>query len=411
MLATKLPINMPHLLVNLSTSLDFTQQGITDHHKRVAIIALRLAQAAGFNSEQQLLPVFQSSIIHDIGAISWEEKSCLTSFDLETPHQHCINGSNLVARTKTLSAIDTIIRCHHDHWLGTNTSGLSKNAIPLTSRIIHLADRLDILIRPGLHILEQRENILSRLQAGSGTTFDPNLVELLVTISRAESFWLELASPWLDESLTALPLWQPANIGIDDLYDLANLFAGVIDYKSPFTHRHSHGVSMVASLLAKRVGLSQAETDFVTIAALLHDIGKLSVPDKVLEKPGSLSVSEMYWIKQHTYFTFKILQPLSPSTLIPQWAAYHHEKLNGHGYPFGYSAYQLDLPSRIIAIADIFSALREDRPYRAGLAWNEIEPILTKEVDQGSIDPDLCLLLLEIRQDIDNHWEDLSNGK
>jgi len=401
-----LKINMPHLLVNLSTSLDFSRQGITDHHKRVTALSLNLAKSAGANSGD-LLTVFQSAILHDIGATTWEEKHCLTAFEIDVPYSHCIKGSNLVAAAKSLAAVDTIIRCHHDHWHGKNVSGLTGNMIPLCSRIIHLADRLDVLINPGLHILEQRQTILKRLQAGSGYAFDPDLIALLMEISKSESFWLELVSPWLDETLTSLPLWKPSAIGISDLIDLANLFAGVIDHKSPFTHRHSHGVSMVATLLAQQAGLSEAETSFIAIAGLLHDIGKLSVPEQVLEKPGALSATELHWIKQHSYYTHKILQPLAPATLIPQWAAYHHEKLNGGGYPFGLSAPELDLPARIIATADIFSALREDRPYRQGLPWSDIIRIMNHEAEQGLMDGSLCRLLFDIRSQIDEYWAGL----
>ncbi|MGE5379434.1 MAG: HD-GYP domain-containing protein [Methylocystaceae bacterium] len=398
-----LEINMPHLLFNLSTSLDFCNQGITGHHKRVTVLALNLARAAGVDADQ-LLTVFQSAIIHDIGATNWKEKSNLTEFDINDSQSHCIKGCNLVAGTRTLATVDTIIRCHHDNWKGSNSSGLVQNAIPLASRIIHLVDRLDVLIRPEIHILEQRESILNRLQAGTGTIFDPNLMDLLFEISRPESFWLDLVSPWLNQSLISMPLWRPTSIGMTELSDLANLFAAVIDQKSPFTHRHSHGVSLVATLLAHHAGLNESDATFIEVAALLHDIGKLSVPDGVLEKPGPLTDTELNWIRQHTYYTYQILKPLSPSTLIPEWAAFHHEKLNGRGYPFGYDASRLDMPARIIAIADIFTALREDRPYRAGLDWDKIINILAGQVKQGYLDADLCSLLIDIQKDIDNNW-------
>lgn len=398
-----LQINMPSLLINLSTSLDFSRQGITDHHKRVATLSLKLAQAAKMNSHE-LLTVFQSAIIHDIGAINWQEKTSLTEFDVATPHHHCIIGSDLVAGTKTLASVDSIIRCHHDNWKGNNDSGLVGSSIPLHSRIIHLADRLDVLIRPEVHILGQRQHILERIHKSSGTAFDPDLIDLLTEISKHESFWLELVSPWWDESLAALPLWEPVLIGIDDLIDISNLFARVIDLKSPFTHRHSHGVSMVASLLAQQDGMSEPEIRLMAVAGLLHDIGKLSVPDQILEKPGRLTESEFYWIKQHTYYTYKILQPLAPATKIPQWAAYHHEKLNGQGYPFGLSAAQIDRPARIVAVADMFTALHEDRPYRPGLSWDEIMKLLRAEAQKGGLDSEICALLGDSRAEIELNW-------
>src|SRR3990167_2949515 len=119
------------------------------------------------------------------------------------------------------------------------------------------------------------------------------------------------------------------------------------------------------------------------IAALLHDIGKLSVPDEILEKPGGLSTEEFNIMRGHTYFTYHILNSIDGFDTISEWAAFHHEKLNGRGYPFHLKEGQLSIGSRIMAVSDKFSALSEDRPYRKSLTNNEIIANLNIMVDSG----------------------------
>ncbi|MGC8574942.1 MAG: HD-GYP domain-containing protein [Caldisericum sp.] len=103
------------------------------------------------------------------------------------------------------------------------------------------------------------------------------------------------------------------------------------------------------------------------IAGYLHDLGKLAVPKEILEKPDKLSTEEFNVVKSHTYYTYRILSCIPNFETINRWASFHHERLDGSGYPFRLSAFDLPLGSRIMAVADVFTALTEDRPYRAGM--------------------------------------------
>lgn len=127
----------------------------------------------------------------------------------------------------------------------------------------------------------------------------------------------------------------------------------------------------------------------------MHDLGKLAVPAEILEKPGRLTPQEFAVVRRHTYYTYHLLEPLKVLDLIRVWAAYHHERIDGHGYPFHLVANELPLGSRIVSVADIFTALTEDRPYRKGMSVKEAFQIISDAAEQRRLDPSVVDILKE----------------
>ena len=130
------------------------------------------------------------------------------------------------------------------------------------------------------------------------------------------------------------------------------------------------------------------------IAGNLHDLGKLAMPLEILEKPGKLSADERAVINSHSYYTFKILSRFRDLDSIRRWAAFHHERIDGSGYPFKLDGEDLDSGSRIVAAADVFTALKENRPYRAGMSSKDALAIL-KEMSGTALDGDMVRLLAD----------------
>jgi putative nucleotidyltransferase with HDIG domain len=145
-------------------------------------------------------------------------------------------------------------------------------------------------------------------------------------------------------------------------------------------------VATVAAYLAQARGYSQAEVKLMRVAGLFHDIGKLAIPNTILEKPGKLTEREFAIIKQHPYYTYRILEKIDGFQMIAEWAALHHETLDGAGYPFRVADNSLQLGSRIVAVADVFTALSENRPYRQTLDLKEIEKIMRGMVGNRKLD-------------------------
>jgi HD-GYP domain-containing protein (c-di-GMP phosphodiesterase class II) len=152
-------------------------------------------------------------------------------------------------------------------------------------------------------------------------------------------------------------------------------------------------VANAAVAIARKLEMSRERVYFVRHAALLHDLGKLSVPNSILEKPGKPDEDEWAVLKLHPYYTWKILQGISSFHEMSEVAASHHEKLNGKGYFRGLGAEHLSLESRILAVADIFDALSAKRPYRDSLPLEKVFEIMRKDAPQA-IDAE-CLKALE----------------
>lgn len=383
------------MLSTFSFCLDFGREGLSNHHRRVAYIALNIADELGL-SDQNKDHLFMASIIHDVGVSTWNGKQLLVTFDIDNPWEHCKNGFEIINKVNLLKPISQVVLCHHDNYLGENPSGLEGNEIPLESRIIHLADRIDVLVREQVYILYQKDNIVEHVKRLAGLTFDPNLVTAFLNLAQRESFWLGLTTNY--NELRQGKIYKLADLALDrvDIKQISEMFATVIDRKNPFTLSHSRRVTSVATKLAETMGFGEEDLYFMEIAGLLHDLGKLSIPDEILDKPGPLTKQEFALIRQHTYHTYQILKAAGVPPPIPEWAAYHHEKLDGSGYPFRLGASQLSTGSRIIAVADVFAALREDRPYRTGINKSKIEDILKQMVQNNALDREIVKNLFDI---------------
>jgi hypothetical protein len=147
--------------------------------------------------------------------------------------------------------------------------------------------------------------------------------------------------------------------------------AAIVDQRDPYTAGHSRRVSEYSVIIATHLGLSKDEIDRVRWAALLHDLGKIGIPDVVLNKPGPLDPHEREVISAHPTIAAGILGQVEAMAAITPCVLHHHERWDGHGYPAGLSGNSIPLLSRIIAVADTFDAMTTDRPYRKGLDMSE----------------------------------------
>jgi putative nucleotidyltransferase with HDIG domain len=165
----------------------------------------------------------------------------------------------------------------------------------------------------------------------------------------------------------------------DTIDNICQAFAEVIDAKSPFTYRHSSGVAEASMEIGRWFGMKPRDLKLLRRAALLHDLGKLNVPNTILEKPGKLTDEEWKVVKKHPYYTLEILRRIPGFEALGEEAAAHHEKLDGSGYWRGMVAEQLSTFARILAVADVFDALRAKRPYRDSTPLDKTFAILRAE--------------------------------
>jgi putative nucleotidyltransferase with HDIG domain len=287
------------------------------------------------------------------------------------------------------------IRSLDEHWDGKgHPDGLRGEEIPLLVRICGLAQTVEVFFNA--HGPKGAEEVAA---VRGGRWFDPALVEILLAEARDGGLWEDLSR---DDAGREVARLEPADQTLEatpERVDLtARAFGEIIDAKSPFTYHHSEGVARVSVAIAGRAGLGPEETRDLMRAALLHDIGKLGVSNRILDKPGSLTDAEYAKIKEHPRLTYDILSRVGPFRPIAETAANHHEKLDGSGYHRGIGAEDLDLPSRILVVADIYDALSADRPYHKALPQERVLDILREE-SSTKLDPESVAILEELVAD------------
>ena len=186
---------------------------------------------------------------------------------------------------------------------------------------------------------------------------------------------------------------MPQPITFSELKQLARVFAHIVDAKSHFTVEHSEGVASLARYLAEQMGLPPERCEMIEVAGLLHDLGKLKVPDEILEKPAPMDEQERAVMLRHSFESYQILRRIGGLEEIALWAAYHHEMPAGNGYPFHASSGELGKEARIIAVADVFQALAQNRPYRDSLSLPRIIAMLQQFVAEGHLDREIVSLV------------------
>jgi HD-GYP domain-containing protein (c-di-GMP phosphodiesterase class II) len=252
-----------------------------------------------------------------------------------------------------------------EHWDGGGyPSGLAGDAISQPGRLLCLAQTAEVFWREGgaaaaCDIARRRR----------GTWFDPALVDALCALERDERFWRSLEEP----AVGAVEPPDRVLVADEERLDrVAEAFASVVDAKSPYTARHSAGVADIAVGIATLLDLGEDQRATLRRAALLHDVGKLGVSNRILDKTGPLTDTEWAVTRGHPRWSMEILIPVGGFGELARIAAAHHERLDGSGYFAGLTAEQLDRPSRILAVADVAEALSADRPYRSALGADEV---------------------------------------
>jgi HD-GYP domain-containing protein (c-di-GMP phosphodiesterase class II) len=209
--------------------------------------------------------------------------------------------------------------------------------------------------------------------------FDPGLIVGLKEREHDDAFWKGLSQGDARELVALVEPAQTGEMNEENLDRIAEAFAAVIDAKSPFTHDHSRRMSALAVAIGMHLGLASQALVRLRRAALLHDIGKLGVPNRILDKPGKLTRAEWAIVRRHPQVTYEILDRVPLFREFAFDASCHHEKLDGTGYFRQLSGAAISQTARILVVADIVDALRAERPYRPGLPLAQVVEMLGVE--------------------------------
>ncbi|MDR3707624.1 MAG: HD domain-containing phosphohydrolase [Capsulimonadaceae bacterium] len=427
---THKPLRLGDLLTSLSAALDITAGQPSGHAVRACVIGLRIATAMGL-SEQMLLRLHYALMLKDAGASStstrlWqlfaanevEAKRSLRLLDWSSsvevanffakyirPDDNPLNRARRIMRNaansmsvrtginrdraigaeaavRTLDLDEVVIegiKAADEHWDGSGLpSGRSSHSIPVFGRIIALATALDTFAAA-----YGPERAYAALGKQSGVKFDPDMFQIAKSFETDHRFWTHLK----ERPRQLLSFYDTAflqGVQQDSKVDkVCQAFARIVDAKSPYMRAHSERVSQYAVQMGEAMELPPDRLRILKRAALLHDIGKLAVPNNILEKPQKLTPEEWERIKKYPFRTEQILTPISGFRRLGAIACSHNERLDGSGYHRGVTGELLDLDMRIVAVADVYDALTSERPQRAAMPLESVFRILDEQSRTG----------------------------
>ena len=285
----------------------------------------------------------------------------------------CDRGANIARALGVSEPTAVAIRAMDEHWDGGGyPEGLRRDQIPLYARIVGLAQVVEIYWAKGgagaaVEVARERR----------GRWFDPQLVNAFCSLGAGDRIWSDLRSETLSDAIAAAePIERAIPADESRLDRIARAFALVVDAKSAFTYQHSDRVAAISESIAAEMDMPAPERVRLRHAALLHDIGKLSVPNRILDKPGQLDADEWEIVKRHPHFTYEILARVPVFSEFAYDASCHHERIDGRGYHRGVPGDGLSMPARIMATADIFDALSAARPYRGAMPLEQVLTII-----------------------------------
>jgi len=442
-------IYLSEIISALSFALDLTEGAVPGHALRCCLLGMRMAREIGLGAEE-MCELYYALLLKDVGCssnaarlceiIGGDDRAVKSGVKLEDwtqtrkprlstlrllwenvlPGSHfaervarvgkialsqrqnshelisirCDRGAEIIRKLGLPEPVAQAVRSLDEHWDGCGyPDGSRGEHIPLLSRILAVAQHLDVFageVGP--------EQAITTLQHRSGRWFDPELVRIATSLDAEHRLW-SYCMPDDDRELTRqlvllLDPGEKLSLPSDQIDRICEVFADVVDAKSPFTYRHSIGVADAALAIAHTLGLAPERVNFVHRAALLHDLGKLRVPNSILDKPGRLTLAERLIIEEHPALTQSILERVAAFRELAVIAAQHHERLDGSGYPNCLTASQLSLEARIIAVADVYGALSEERPYRRGLPLEQIVTIMSSDLP-NRLDPE-CFKALQL---------------
>jgi HD-GYP domain-containing protein (c-di-GMP phosphodiesterase class II) len=387
--------NLNEFLISLSFALDFVEMDLlgskSNHGKRTAYISLKLAKQLGLDSKK-LYDIVALAILHDNGISekSLHDKLSIGNFlnikRVEAIKEHCLIGEKNISSYPFLTDVKNVIKYHHENYDGTGFFKVKGDEIPLMSQIIHISDAIERNFDLKNNDIHMQSKVLKFTNSQKNKMFSSDIINAFVAVANNENFWMNLKDHNISNALKNLTPQYTVELTIKDIRKITGVFSKIIDSKSKYTRKHSSDLSNKAAFMIDYYNMNHEEGVKLMIAADLHDIGKLAIPNDILDSPNKLTNEEFETIKKHPYLTRLALQEIKGFEEITEWASNHHEKLNGQGYPFGKTAKDLDFNSRLMACLDIYEALTEERPYRHPLSHREAMNILNNMKDKGYID-------------------------
>lgn len=387
----ELELNFLNVINTIRKTLNCIGETITNHGDETAYIAYKLGASLNLD-EEDLKSIVIASMFHDIGACKTDDLSKILTFENYNYINHSIYGYLFFKYFSPLPHMSKSILYHHE-----NIDHLNDTIEENHANLIRICDAVSTLKIKYSHYDEFEKNVIFKIN--DSKKYKQEYIDTFIKLHKEDSICKNLFDGSylieLDAYLNRLSYTQ------NELKKYIELLGFSIDFRSEKTLTHSLTVSIVTKEICSILNLDEKTKEMCTISALLHDIGKISTPIEILKHPGRLSEADFEIMKGHVSKTREILECLNHEK-IKNIASNHHEKLNGKGYPRGLTEEMLTLEDRIIAVADIFSALTEKRYYKDPLPKDKVLGILNNCSLKNELDSDIVSI-------VSNHYDRILN--
>lgn len=269
-------------------------------------------------------------------------------------------------------------------WNGAGYPPIAGVDIPLATRIMHVAS-----VAVMFHLRGGTDVAVDQVRRRSGTDLDPDLVEAFSADQLDEIADVDAYQQVLDAEPDPVQLVDDAEV-----LDVAATFGDLVDLKSPWLHGHSGAVAGLTADAATALRFEPAQVRSLRVAGHLHDLGRIGVSSRIWAKPKALSATERAQVELHPYHTEQVLSRVPALADVARWASQHHERCDGSGYHRGLPAARLSIQSRVLAAADAYRCVVEERPHRPALQPDQAAVRLNAEVTAGRLDGDAVAAVL-----------------
>lgn len=358
------------------------------HHRNITWIAVNVAKEMGL-SDSTTRDLAVAGSLHDIGMAFVNDAKYLSPDRGEDLFSHAEIGYQLLKDIGPLGNAASIIRYHHHDY--SDMTKLYNDNIHFGGNILHLAEYVDNINFTDVPYKGYKDNINAKIKKLPQGRFIKEAVEAVYSLADKADFWEDLRE---GRNITDVISFEDVKLEEMDFDSFMKTLGRIIDYRSTYTVTHSNSVAVTAEALSKFYGFNDEDSHTLKIAGYIHDLGKLSIPKNILDKRGTLSSAEMVIVRQHTKIADNILKPFTELSFMRESSVLHHERLDGSGYPYGLFGNEIPVGSRIMAVADVYVALTEERPYRKKISPSEIEKSMERLAYDTSLDLDVVGTLL-----------------
>jgi len=375
-------VTLKQMILIIHRAVNSVDKRLLNHGEQVAYIMMNLLKADGSYSDEEILEICAVSVFHDIGAYKVTEIDKLVEVDTRKPIDHAVYGALFIKYFSPLSDLYNIVLTHHFTFRYFEDKHM--NVMCKEGLLLNFADYIDRVY------LNKKSFNKGDFEDNKGNYLKEH-IDLFVEADRKFDFVSKIVNGTFKDELYSF--FETKIITREEVISYSKMLAYSIDFRSEATVKHTITVEAISYQIAKICGLDEEKLTRIRIASVLHDIGKIGIPVEVLEKPGKISHEEFEIIKSHSMIGYNILSELNIDD-IRNVATLHHEKLDGSGYPFGLKGEQLSTEIRIIAIADIISALIGVRSYKGIFNKDKTINILLDMVNNNKIDGSITNLFI-----------------